>query len=897
MKLQQLHLCIGRQWLYAFFLLAPMSTLVQAQETMQVARCLPVETRYPITNIYVDENNVKWVTTSKDIFEVRAINLVNVSTLAADEQSLLNLPGGNYDLRWKKSELEGLLGKDFGKISAGFYDKKKQELWIGTTQAGVFQLKSQPKLQLIATHNNKNSKLKSNYINTILIDDSDRVWIGSQEGMLLGKAGRWSLEEKLFSFERVVTYGSEAWVLGDDFLWKVSSRGVWVPVDVDTRYIEGAMRDIAIDLQGRLWIASEVITMFDPEAKTYSKFGPIEYYTSQYASWIVVDQEDAIWVGTEDKGLYLIEKASAITVNCIVEKESGCNAEKPDAALRVQVTGGTPPYTYAWSGGLSGANPQRVAPDTYTVTVTDSKGKSKVAQAVIANPRFEVQVKAESEERMPGANDGVASVIIAGNASEFTFQWDNGETTLTARKLSSGQHSVTVTDKKGCSAVGTVMITQQLAPINIAINLQNPIRCAGASDAALEVQVSGGKAPFTFQWNDDKLSGGQPKNIAPGTYQLQVTDAAGNSSSAIITIKAPEALSLNTQVQAAASTGNSDGKAAVIAKGGTGSYTYAWSNGETSANAVRLAPGKHSVTVTDANGCSATATVEISENILPLALSIQETRSIRCAGASDAALEVQVSGGKAPFTFKWNDDKLSGGQISNLRADTYTVTVSDVMGTSQTATFTIREPEPLSIDILKQRGATTETTRDGKASVAAKGGRPTYTVRWSNGETEPDAAQLPMGTHSVTITDANGCKASASLEISKRILPNLTVDMLKSGQSLRVEQLQFDADSTNINEPSRPVLDELFAFLEDNPTLVVEIGGHTNSLPPDEYCDRISAARARAVADYLIEKGINPKRLLSRGYGKRVPIASNDTPEGRRRNQRVEIKFISLADE
>ncbi|HMP13930.1 MAG TPA: two-component regulator propeller domain-containing protein, partial [Saprospiraceae bacterium] len=491
MKLQQLHICIGRQWLYAFFLLASISTLAQAQETMQVTRCLPVETRYPITNIHVDENNVKWVATSKDLFEVRAINLVNVSTLAADEQSLLNLPGGNHDLRWKKSELEGLLGKDFGKISAGFYDKKKQELWVGTTQAGVFQLKYHPKLQLIATHNNKNSKLKSNYINTILIDDSDRVWIGSQEGMLLGKAGRWSLEEKLFSFERVVTYGSEAWVLGDDFLWKVSSRGAWVPVDVDTRYIEGAMQDIAIDLQGRLWIASEVITRFDTEAKMYSKFGPIEYYTSQYASWITVDQEDAIWVGTEDKGLYLIEKASAITVNCIIEKESGCNVEQPDAALRVQVTGGTPPYTYAWSGGLSGANPQRIAPDTYTVTVTDSKGKSKVAQAVIANPRFEVQVKAESEERMPGANDGVASVIIAGNASEFMFQWDNGETTPTARKLSSGQHSVTVTDKKGCSAVGTVMISQQIAPINIAINLQNPIRCAGTSDAALEVQVSG----------------------------------------------------------------------------------------------------------------------------------------------------------------------------------------------------------------------------------------------------------------------------------------------------------------------------------------------------------------------------------------------------------------------
>jgi outer membrane protein OmpA-like peptidoglycan-associated protein len=93
-----------------------------------------------------------------------------------------------------------------------------------------------------------------------------------------------------------------------------------------------------------------------------------------------------------------------------------------------------------------------------------------------------------------------------------------------------------------------------------------------------------------------------------------------------------------------------------------------------------------------------------------------------------------------------------------------------------------------------------------------------------------------------------------------------------------------------------PTLEELYQFLYDNPTIVVEIGGHTNSLPADEYCDRLSEARAKATADYIIAKGIDEKRILYKGYGKRQPIATNMTPEGRRRNQRVEVRIVKLSE-
>ena len=117
---------------------------------------------------------------------------------------------------------------------------------------------------------------------------------------------------------------------------------------------------------------------------------------------------------------------------------------------------------------------------------------------------------------------------------------------------------------------------------------------------------------------------------------------------------------------------------------------------------------------------------------------------------------------------------------------------------------------------------------------------------------------------------------------------------VKEGQIIRIEKLQFEATSTVIKEESFPALDKIYDLLAANPNVIVEVGGHTNALPPDEECDRLSTDRARAVADYLVNKGIDRVRVLFKGYGKHRPMADNQTPEGRKQNQRVEIKILSV---
>jgi outer membrane protein OmpA-like peptidoglycan-associated protein len=117
------------------------------------------------------------------------------------------------------------------------------------------------------------------------------------------------------------------------------------------------------------------------------------------------------------------------------------------------------------------------------------------------------------------------------------------------------------------------------------------------------------------------------------------------------------------------------------------------------------------------------------------------------------------------------------------------------------------------------------------------------------------------------------------------------------GQTIRLDRLYFMADSSGITKESNETLEEVFEFLKENEDVKIEIGGHTNNLPPAKYCQQLSTARAKAVADYLIRQGISSERLKYKGYGKQKPIASNKTVYGRRRNQRVEIKILEIGED
>jgi outer membrane protein OmpA-like peptidoglycan-associated protein len=1011
---------------------------------LEVNRTSAVDRASPISNLTIDALGRKWAANSKGVFQIKSTDYSTPRVVPEGQKCVLSFKGGNANFCWSDEAFKNLV-KTPCTITTAWYDEKSLTLWVGTDDAGLFKFTTEPQLQLVERINTPNSKLKSDNITIVYQDRLNRLWIGTDRGLMYGTPGHWKSELTGYKVQRIREVGGDIYILNDGTLSKVKGGEKFSDIPLDIKKFEGQVVDFDLDHTGKIWMVSGILTRLDPATGTYDLFGGPEYYTSDYGTDLLVDENDAVWVGTSDKGLYQVDKAYTMTVNAFVDQPISCAGNGKDAVLLAKVSGGTPPYTYTWSGGLKGDNPRNVAPGTYTLTVTDTKNKSRTAEVPVGDVRLHVKINQRKSVSGPGKSDGSAEVDIATNASGLVVHWDNGESRVLATQLSAGPHTVSVTDPKGCSTTATITITETIQALEVSISSKSDLKCAGDKTGGLTVKVNGGKSPFQYTWNNPALTGDQLDNVPAGDYRVTVKDATGTTKTAEISLKQPEALTAVATVTAPASTGNGDGKATVQPKGGTGTLTYQWDNGETTAIAAKLSPGKHLVTVTDANGCIATAGAVISENILPLTATLAEKSGIKCGGDKTGSLSVQTDGGKPPFKYTWNNSALAGNQPSNLPAGDYqvivtdangktvtasivlkqpealttaaavsapasagnsdgqamalpkggvppytfqwdnsetsisavklgpgthqvtvtdangckatastsitenilpftitlsektaikcagqksaltvvvrggkppyayvwnnagltgdqpggldagdyAVTVTDAKGTSQTATVTVHAPTALEAHLVRNIGSTNENSSDGKALLAATGGTGKYTIAWDTKQSGLTATKLPLGDHSVTVTDANGCAQTVSFKTDKRVLPELT-GTIEKGQKIRMRLLTFAPDSFNLKSESLPMLDELYDFMMENPTIVIEIGGHTNNLPTDAFADELSTNRAKAVADYLIAKGVDSKRLIYKGYGKRYPLVANTNQEGRATNQRVEIKIVKV---
>lgn len=266
-----------------------------------------------------------------------------------------------------------------------------------------------------------------------------------------------------------------------------------------------------------------------------------------------------------------------------------------------------------------------------------------------------------------------------------------------------------------------------------------------------------------------------------------------------------------------------------------------------------------------------------------------------CTGMTTGALSVKVQGGTSPYTYKWNQSVNTTSEATGLGPGLYQVTVTDQKGKSLLVSAIIPASPPITVTATLTAKPTDKLAADGKVSSIVKGGVEPYTFEWNNGETTAQAVKLAEGENTLKVMDGNGCIATATVTMeAEKVLKTLNITTITVGQTIRVDKLYFEADSATIKPASYAVLEEIYSFLQDNDKVAIEVGGHTNSLPEDEYCDRLSTARAKNIAEYLYKKGIDESRITYKGYGKRNPIASNQTVEGRRRNQRVEIKIVSL---
>ena len=452
---------------------------------------------------------------------------------------------------------------------------------------------------------------------------------------------------------------------------------------------------------------------------------------------------------------------AATTIAAVVSKTDAACGGSNTGSIALAVSGGTAPYTYLWSNGATTQNLSGLGAGTYTVTVTDAGGCTGIGTATVLEPPVLRTIVAVTRPSCFGGATGGAAAAPSGGTAPYSYLWSNGATTAALTNVAGGSYTVTITDASGCTATGTANITESTQLTAAAT--PTDVDCYSATNGSISLAVSGGTTPFTFLWSNgsttQNLSG-----LAPGSYSVTVTDANGCTAQCGGTVGRPTQLLAISRTMDVSCFDTANGSVDLSVSGGTAPYSYLWSNGATTQDLVALMGGTYSVAVTDAHGCTATATAVINRPALLQASALATPTS--CTGSATGAVALSVSGGTAPFGYQWSNGATSQN-LGGVAAGTYSVVVTDANGCTASARATVDQPATLTALASKTDASCTGSS--GSITLTVSGGTAPYSYVWSNGANTQNLSNLGAGTYTVVVTDAQSCTASCGATISQPI--------------------------------------------------------------------------------------------------------------------------------
>ncbi|TVR38758.1 MAG: hypothetical protein EA392_08710, partial [Cryomorphaceae bacterium] len=453
-----------------------------------------------------------------------------------------------------------------------------------------------------------------------------------------------------------------------------------------------------------------------------------------------------------------------------------------DGTIDATLTGGTPDYSFAWTGpgGFTATTESisNLAPGSYTLAVTDASGCEGLQTIEIAEPD-PLDISADVVDiTCNGAADGAIVLAVEGGTPGYTYSWAGpggfGSTNQNLTGLQAGTYVVTVTDANGCEASEAFTINEP-AMIEIAGDISDNL-CAEDEEGAITIEISGGTPDYTISWtgpNGFTSIESSITNLASGSYAVVVTDANNCEQAAVFAVSEPAPIELTLTPSELTCPDDTDGSITLEVSGGTPEYSFAWSgpDGFSSANQnlTGLAQGEYAVVVTDANGCEQSASTEIlaTDTMLPEAT----ITPIACAGEETGSIAVVVSGGTPDYQFNWsgpNGFSSNNANISNLAAGNYVLIITDANECTTQLEVSLDEPPLLELDATVQ-DLTCPGLEDGSIELNITGGTAPYEVLWSGPDgfsaTDTQLNGLSEGTYVVVVADSLGCTEEASFTL------------------------------------------------------------------------------------------------------------------------------------
>lgn len=439
-----------------------------------------------------------------------------------------------------------------------------------------------------------------------------------------------------------------------------------------------------------------------------------------------------------------------------------------NGSIEIMLPGNHPPYEINWSSGHNTPLAEELAPGNYMVTVTDAYGCYGTAQYTISEPpELDVFITAITQ---PGGsqNSGEASIAIAGGVEPYFIEWSTGGNGYKEKNLQPGYYSITVTDDHGCiDTLGFTIISAIQSQINYVTS------SCHVCDGSITINVIGGINPVSINIADQNgkaiSNTGSALNLCGEKYIYTIIDGAGNKVQDTLNLENKnKPIILLDSIQAGICVGDTSGLISVMVTGGTPSYTYKWSNGDSSAQIKKLLPGNYALTVTDLAGCIDTVHYQL-DSLKPVLTTIQTVAAGCTIGGEGTVLALQ---GNGPVKWKWSTGDTTS-TVKNLLAGNYIVTVSDSLGCRKLDTIDIAQEGGIAVEGQVVNSHCSEIS-DGEITVTVLAANGNVIFNWSNGQTTPIIENLSVGAYRVTLTDELGCQSVQLYEVKEEPQAQLT---------------------------------------------------------------------------------------------------------------------------
>lgn len=526
-------------------------------------------------------------------------------------------------------------------------------------------------------------------------------------------------------------------------------------------------------------------------------------------------------------------------------------------ALNITATGGTSPYSYAWSNGATTATISQLTTGNFSVVVTDVNGCTAAYSNTVTEPAAALTVT-ESHAAVAcfGNSSGSIDLTSTHGTPGYTYLWSDGNTDEDRINLLTGNYSVTVTDANGCTFPLTINIQQPAGPLNLSSTLTH-ILCNSNSTGGVQLTTTGGTTPYTYIWSNSSTASAL-QNLVAGTYSVIVTDANNCTFQDSYTLTEPvTAISISATTQPVSCTGISNGSITLAVNGGTPAYTYAWSSGATTSDITTLSAASYTVTVTDANNCSATHTVNLSQPLEELAVT-GNVKDANCIYGILGNVVISPTGGTLPYTFTWSNGNTSQN-LNNVLPGSYLVTVTDANGCVAGQEFMIADLSTLTV----QANGNTTVCVGNTVTIAAQFSQPvTAGLQWHYngapliGSNTASFTTPVAGTYTLIATTACGSYTSNSIEVAVSSLNSVMISseaIICPGESV---QLTAGGGIEYSWSPGAGLNDSTSANPVANPTTTTEY----SVLVKDEFgCTARASVIINVVYDTLdIPNGFSP---------------------------------------